>query len=100
MNSQFVENLKTLKKKQNFTLQHIAPMLEIKSAQLYKIDKRLKQLKREQIPIIAKILKAIIDALMRLRLVDQIYTVVKDEKFVNKAMQVTEKKINLKKKIK
>jgi hypothetical protein len=57
----------------------------------------LRQLKREQIPIIAEILKASSDELMTLWLADQIYDVVKDEKMANEAMQVAEKKINLKK---
>ena len=57
----------------------------------------MRQIKREQIPIIAEILKASSDELMTLWLADQIYEVVKDEKMANEAMQVAEKKINLKK---
>ncbi len=73
-------------------------MVYIKSwTQLSKIEKGLRQLKREQIPIIAEILKASSDELMTLWLADQIYDVVKDEKMANEAMQVAEKKINLKK---
>jgi hypothetical protein len=47
---------------------------------------------------LADILKANADELQTLWLADQIYAVVKDEKFANEAMQVTEEKINLKKK--
>jgi HTH-type transcriptional regulator, competence development regulator len=57
-----------------------------------------RQFKREQIPILAEILKASSDELMTLWLADQIYEVVKDEKMANEAMQVVEKNINLKKK--
>jgi hypothetical protein len=57
----------------------------------------LRQLKREQIPIIAEILKANSDELMTLWLADQIYEVVKDEKMANEAMQATEEKIKFKK---
>ena len=60
----------------------------------------MRQLKREQIPIIAEILKASSDELMTLWLADQIYDVVKDENMANEAMQVAEKKINLKKRTK
>ena len=70
------------------------------TTQLSKIEKGLRQLKREQIPIIADILKAGSDELMTLWLADQIYDVVKDEKMANEAMQVAEKKINLKERTK
>ena len=60
--------------------------------------KGLRQLKREQISIIAEILKVSNDELMTMKLADQIYAVVKGEKLANEAMQVAEKNINLKKK--
>jgi hypothetical protein len=67
------------------------------TAQLSKIEKGIRQLKREQVPIIAGALKASSDELMTLWLADQIYAVVKDEKLANEAMQVAEQKINLSK---
>ena len=96
MNSQFGEKLRTLREKQHLYLRQVAPLLEMDTAQLSKIEKGLRQLKREQIPILAEILKASSDELMTLWLADQIYEVVKDEKMANQAMQVAEKKINLK----
>ena len=98
MNSQFGERIRTLREKQNLYLRQVAPLLEMDTAQLSKIEKGLRQLKRDQIPIIAEILKASSDELMTLWLADQIYAVVKDEKLANEAMQVAEKNINLKKK--
>ena len=94
MNSQFGEKIRTLREKQHLYLRQVAPLLEMDTAQLSKIEKGLRQLKREQIPIIADILKAGSDELMTLWLADQIYAVVKDEKLANKALQVAEKKIN------
>jgi len=67
------------------------------TAQLFKSKKAFKQLKQEQISILAEILKANAEELQTLWLVDQIYAVVKDEKLANEAMQVADKKINLKK---
>jgi len=102
MNSQFGERIRTLREKQNLYLRQVAPLLEMDTAQLSKIEKGLRQLKREQIPIIAEILKVSNDELMTLWLADQIYAVVKDEKLANEAMQVAEEKIkvnNKKKKI-
>jgi transcriptional regulator with XRE-family HTH domain len=100
MESQFGEKIRALREKQNLYLRQVAPLLEMDTAQLSKIEKGLRQLKREQIPIIADILKASSDELMTLWLADQIYAVVKDENFANEAMQVAEKKINSNKRIK
>lgn len=97
MNSQFGEKIRTLRKKQHLYLREVAPLLEMDTAQLSKIEKGLRQLKREQIPILAEILKASSDELMTLWLADQIYSVVKDEKLANEAIQVIEEKIRLKK---
>ena len=97
MESQFGEKIRALRAKQNLYLRQVAPLLEMDTAQLSKIEKGLRQLKLEQIPIIAEILKANSDELMTLWLADQIYEVVKDEKMANEAMQATEEKIKFKK---
>ena len=97
MQSQFGEKIRTLREQQHLYLRQVAPLLEMDTAQLSKIEKGMRQLKREQIPILADILKASSDELMTLWLADQIYAVVKDEKLANEAMQVAEKKINSKK---
>jgi len=97
MNSQFGVRIRELRGKQNLYLRQIAPLLEMDTAQLSKIEKGIRQLKREHVSIIAEILKADSDELLTLWLADQIYAVVKDEKLANAAMQEAEKKINLKK---
>lgn len=97
MESQFGEKIRALREKQQLYLRQVAPLLEMDTAQLSKIEKGMRQLKREQIPIIAEILKVSSDELMTLWLADQIYAVVKDEKLANEAMQVTEEKIKFKK---
>ena len=96
MKSQFGEKIRTLREKQHLYLRQVAPLLEMDTAQLSKIEKGIRQLKREQIPIIADALEANTDELMTLWLADQIYEVVKDEKLARKAMLVAEKKINFK----
>ena len=98
MESQFGEKIRALREQQHLYLRQLAPMLEMDTAQLSKIEKGLRQLKREQIPTIAHILKANADELLTLWLSDQIYAVVKDEKLANEAIQVVEKNINKKKK--
>lgn len=98
MKSQFGEKIRTLEENQHLYLQQVASLLEMDTSQLSKIEKGLRQRKQEQIPIIAKMLKFSSDELMTLWLADQIYAVVKDEKLANEAMQVAEKKNNLKNK--
>ena len=100
MQSQFGERIRALREKQNLYLRQVAPLLEMDTAQLSKIEKGVRQLKRVQIPILADILKTDKDELLILWLADQLYDVVKDEKLANEAMQVAEKKINLKKRTK
>ena len=97
MRTQFGERIRALREKQNLYLRQVAPLLDMDTAQLSKIEKGLRQIKREQIPVIANILKTSNDELMTLWLADQIYAVVKDEKLANEAMQVAGKSINLKK---
>lgn len=98
MESQFGEKIRALREQQHLYLRQVAPLLEMDTAQLSKIEKGLRQLKWEQIPAIAHILKADVDELLTLWLSDQIYTVVKDEKLANEAIQVTEEKIRFRKK--
>lgn len=97
MESQFGEKIRALREQQHLYLRQVAPLLEMDTAQLSKIEKGVRQLKREQIPIIAQILKVDEDELLTLWLSDQIYAVVKDEKLANEAIQVTEDKIKFKK---
>ncbi len=94
----FGDRIRELRGAQKLYLRQVAPLLDMDTAQLSKIEKGLRQLKREQIPTIAHILKADVDDLLTLWLSDQIYAVLKDEKLANEAIQVVEKNIKLKKK--
>lgn len=97
MESQFGEKIRTLRENQGLFLRQVAPLLDMDTAQLSKIEKGLRQMKREQIPIIAHILKADKDELLTLWLADQVYEVVQDENLALKAMQVAEEKIKYEK---
>lgn len=95
MENQFGEMIRTLRKKQRLYLPQVAPLLEMDPAQLSKIERGLRLLKREQIPILAEILKASSDELMDLWLADQIYDVQKKVELAHEAMRVAEKSFNL-----
>jgi transcriptional regulator with XRE-family HTH domain len=93
MESQFGQKIRILREKQNLYLRQVAPLLEMDTAQLSKIEKGLRQLKREQITILANILKTDKDELLTLWVADQIIDVTKGEDVALKAMQVAEKEI-------
>ena len=97
MATQFGERIRELRTKQNLLLRQLASQLDVDTSIISKVERGDRQLKKEQIPLLAQILKADVEELQTLWLADQIYAVVKDEKFANEAMQVADKKINFKK---
>jgi transcriptional regulator with XRE-family HTH domain len=94
MNSQFGERIRALRLEQNLYLRQVAPLLQMDTAHLSKIEKGLRPIKKGQIPVLAEVLNADLKDLQTLWLADQIYAVVKDEKFAFEAMQVADQKIN------
>jgi hypothetical protein len=86
------EFIRTHRAKQNSPLLQELTNLEIDTAQLGKIEKDLLQLKCDQVPFHAEILRASNDELIILCLANQIYEVLKDEIMLNEAMQAAEKK--------
>lgn len=98
MKSQFGEKIRALRKNQNLYLRQVAPLLEMDTAQLSKIEKGLRQIKKEQIAVLAGIFKTSKDELLILWLADQLYEVVKDEKLADQAIQAAGQKIMLSKK--
>jgi transcriptional regulator with XRE-family HTH domain len=100
MATQFGERIRELRTKQNLLLRQLASLLDVDTSIISKIERGDRQFKKEQIPLLAQILKTDVEELQTLWLADQIYAVVKDEKMANEAMQVAEKKINLKKRTK
>lgn len=93
MKSQFGEKIRALREKQNMYLRQVAPLLEMDTAQLSKIEKGLRQLKRNQIQILANILKVKENDLLTLWVADQIIDVTSGEDVALKAMQLAEKEI-------
>lgn len=93
MESQFGERIRTLRENQNLYLRQVAPLLEMDTAQLSKIEKGLRQLKKEQIPLLAQILKADVEELQTLWLADQLYNMVQGEPMADEALKSVTKKI-------
>jgi transcriptional regulator with XRE-family HTH domain len=97
MESQFGEKIRTLRELQNLYLRQVAPLLEMDTAQLSKIEKGLRQLKKEQIPLLAQILKADVEELQTLWLADQLYNMVQGEPMADEALKSVSKTIKRKK---
>ncbi len=94
MESQFGEKIRELRTKQHLYLRQVAPLLEMDTAQLSKIEKGLRQLKKEQLVLLAEILKTDKMELETLWLADQLMQLVKDEPTANEALKTVSKNIN------
>ena len=97
MTTQFGDRIRELRINKNLLLRQVASKLDVDTSIISKIERGERPIKREQITVLAEILDADKIELLTLWLADQLYDVVKDEKLATEAMQVVEKKINLKK---
>ena len=75
----FVEKIKQLRESQQLPQRQLAAILEIDTATYCKIERGDRKAKREQVVIIANILKISEDELLTLWLDKQIYSVLKYE---------------------
>lgn len=97
MDSQFGSKIRELREQQKMYLRQVAPLLEMDTAQLSKIEKGVRQLKKEQLPLLAKILKADKTELETLWLADQIVSITQNEDVALNAMIVAEEQIKYRK---
>jgi transcriptional regulator with XRE-family HTH domain len=97
MESQFGNRVRALREKQKLYLRQVAPLLEMDTALLSKIEKGQRHLKKEQIPLLAEILKADKNELITLWLADQVFDVIKDENMADEALKSVSRKIKKKK---
>ena len=93
MESQFGEKIRTLREAQHLYLRQVAPQREMDTAQLSRIEKGQRQLKKEQIPLLAEILKADKVELETLWLADQLYNMVQGEPMADEALKSVLKKL-------
>lgn len=90
--NEFGTKIRELREKQNLFLRQVASVLEMDTAQLSKIEKGTRQLKREQIPVIAEILKSDKEELLTLWLADQVMEVLNGEPLADEALKTVAKK--------
>lgn len=87
MATQFGNKIRSLRKKQQLLLRHVASALDIDTALLSKIERGGRVIKKEQIQLIAEVLKTDKEELITLWLADQVMNVLKDEKMADQALK-------------
>jgi transcriptional regulator with XRE-family HTH domain len=93
MTTQLGDKIRELRNKQNLLLRQVASKLDIDTSIISKMERGERPIKKEQIAILAEILKADKKELMTLWLADQVYELVQDENLALEAMQVAENKL-------
>lgn len=96
MATQFGDKIRLIRTNQKLLLRHVASALDIDTALLSKIERGNRVIKKEQIPLVAAVLKADKEELITLWLADQVMNVLKDEKMADEALKTVSK--NIKKK--
>jgi transcriptional regulator with XRE-family HTH domain len=89
----FTERIKQLREQRQLPQRKVAEALDIDSATYCKIERGERKAKREQLFIIAGLLKADKDELLSLWLADQVYSVVKNEEQADKALKIAQQLI-------
>jgi len=90
----FAERIKRLREERQLLQRQLAAVLEIDTPMYSKIERGDRRAKREQIPIIAKILQADSEELLALWLADQVTAVVEDDKEISdKVLKIAKENI-------
>ncbi|MEZ5047407.1 MAG: helix-turn-helix transcriptional regulator [Chitinophagaceae bacterium] len=93
MSNHFGYKIRQLREHNNLLLRQVAPFIDIDTPLLSKIERGERVLKKEQIPLLAKILKIDEDELTTLWLADQMYNVIDGEPLANEAIKQLTKNI-------
>jgi transcriptional regulator with XRE-family HTH domain len=88
MATRFGERIRELRTKQNLLLRQLASQLDVDTSIISKVERGDRQLKKEQIPLLAQILKADVEELQTLYLADQLNEIIKNEPLGKKAMDI------------
>ena len=93
MASQFGDRIRELRLKQKLLLRQVASMLEIDTSIISKIERGDRQIKKEQIAVLAEMLKTDKEELYTLWLADQLYNVIEGEPMADEALKSVSKKL-------
>jgi transcriptional regulator with XRE-family HTH domain len=91
----FTEQIKQLREERQIPQRKLAAALDIDTATYCKYEKGERRPKREQVVIIADLLKTDKDELLSLWLADQVISVVEDDKEISdKVLEIAKRNIN------
>lgn len=93
MATQFGDRIRELRTKQKMLLRHVASKLDVDTSIISKIERGERPIKKEQIAVLAEILKADKEELLTLWLADQLYNVIEGEPMADEALKSVSKKI-------
>lgn len=93
MTTQFGSRVRELRTKQKMLLRQLASRLDVDTSIISKIERGDRQFKKEQIPLLAEILKSDKEELLTLWLADQVYDLVEGESVADEALKSVSKKI-------
>ena len=93
MATQFGERIRELRTKQGLLLRQLASKLDVDTSIISKVERGDRHLKKEQIPLLAEILKTDKVELETLWLADQLMQLVKDEPTADEALKSVTKQI-------
>jgi transcriptional regulator with XRE-family HTH domain len=96
MATQFGDRIRELRTKQKLLLRQVASKLDVDTSIISKMERGERPIKKEQIVILAKILKVEKDELLTLWLSDQLYDLIKNEDNADEALKSVSKKIKKK----
>ena len=93
MATQLGDKIRELRTKQNLLLRQVASKLEVDTSIISKMERGERPIKKEQIAILADILKADKEELQTLWLADQLYNVIEGQPMADEALKSVSKKI-------
>ncbi|MFZ4107031.1 helix-turn-helix domain-containing protein [Flavobacterium sp.] len=93
MATQLGDKIRELRVKQNLLLRQVASKLEVDTSIISKMERGERPIKKEQIAILADILKADKEELQTLWLADQLYDVIEGQPMADEALKSVSKKI-------
>lgn len=89
----FAEKIKQLREEQQLPQRQLAAALEIDTATYCKIEKGDRKARREQIAVIADMLKCEKEELLEIWLADKVYAIVKEEEHSDNVLSVVAEKV-------
>ena len=93
MATQLGDKIRELRIKQNLLLRQVASKLEVDTSIISKMERGERPIKKEQIAILADILKADKEELQTIWLADQLYNVIEGQPMADEALKSVSKKI-------